>query len=182
MSKFKSGLWKGICVAVVVPVLMVLAVPVRAFVGDGGAGAPDTVPPDSALVTGNITSLGSVPLPDVTVTTLDDEGNVLAMATTGPDGEYAMKVPAAVGKVTVVPEGGAPKRTVIQAGGAVEVDANVPANEVMGDTQPGWWAGMSTTSKAAIIGLPIAASAGAGFALSDSGGSHQASPSMPESE
>jgi len=155
---------------------MVLAVPVRAFVDDGAPQAPDVVSPDSAVVTGNVTALDSVPLPGVTVTTFDEDGNVLAMATTGPDGEYAMEVPAAVGKVTVVPEGGSTKKMMIRAGGVVEVNADVPAAEVMGDAQPGWWSGMSTTGKAAIIGLPIAASAGVGFALSDSGGSRYASP------
>ena len=176
MSKFKSGLWKGICVAVVVPILMVLAVPVRAFVHDGAPQAPDAVSPDAAVVMGNVTSLDSVPLPDVTVTTFDEDGNVLAMATTGPDGEYAMEVPAAVGKVTVVPEGGSPKKMMIRAGGAVEVHGDVPAAKLMGDAQPGWWSGMSTTSKAAIVGLPVAASAGVGFALADDGSSRQASP------
>jgi len=179
MSKLRTGLWKGICVAVVVPILMILAVPVRALVFDGGPQGADEVSPDAAVISGSITSFDTVPLPDVMVTSMDGNGNVLATTTTGPNGEYAMEVPGAVGAVTVVAAGGAPSGTVIKPGAAVKIDGKVPADKVIGATKPGWWAGMATTSKAAIIGLPVAASAGAGFALSNSGSSRHASPVTP---
>lgn len=179
MSKLKSGLWKGICVAVVVPVLMALAMPVRALVLDTNGIAEEAVPWDKAVVTGQVTSLDSLPLPDVTVTGMDADGNVLAMATTGPNGEFAMELPANAGRVVVLPAGGVPAMAVVKAGGAVQVNGNVPAENVIGHTKPGWWAGMGIASKAAIIGLPVAAAAGTGFAIANNGSSHHASPVGP---
>ena len=180
MSRFKTGLLKGICVAVVVPVLMVLAMPMRALMNDGSPEAAGVPAPDKALLKGKVTALDSLPLPDVTVTGADEAGNIIAMTRTGPNGEFTMEVPANVGKATVVAAGGAPVETEVKAGGVVTVNGNVPAEKIIGNTRPGWWTGMNTTGKAAIIGLPIAASAAVGFALADDGGSlRHASPVAP---
>ena len=54
MSRFKTGLWKGLLVAVVVPVLMVLAMPVRALMLDKSESSP-TPSADTALVSGSVT-------------------------------------------------------------------------------------------------------------------------------
>jgi len=178
MSKFRTGLWKGLLVAVVVPVLMVLAMPVRALMLDKSesSAAPS---PDTAVVTGNVTAFGSVPLPEVTVKGVDEKGTILAMATTNPEGEFVMRLPADAGRVVIVPEGGEPTETVAEAGGAVAVQSSVPANKVIGDTAPGWWGGLSTTSKAAVVGLPVAA-AGVGFAVAQGDDSTPlASPAEP---
>jgi len=178
MSRFKTGLWKGLLVAVVVPVLMVLAMPVRALMLDKSESSP-TPSADTALVSGSVTAFGSVPLPEVTVKGVDQHGTILAMATTNPDGEFIMRLPADAGRVTVVADGAAPTQTVAKGGGAVAVKSTVPANKVIGDTAPGWWGGLSTTSKAAVIGLPVAA-AGVGYAVSDDSSSTPlASPAEP---
>jgi hypothetical protein len=179
MSRLKSGLWKGICVAVVVPLLMALAMPVRAFVLDATDIAEEAVPSDTAVVTGQVTSFDSLPLPDVTVTGMDADGNVLAMTTTGPNGEFAMELPADAGRVIVLPAGGVPTEAIVKAGGAVQVNGNVPAEKVIGQTKSGWWAGMGTAGKAAIIGLPVAAGAVTGFAITNDGSTHHASPVGP---
>ena len=180
MSKLKRGLWKGFCVAVAVPALMVLAMPVRALMLENG-GQNAAVPPDAAMVKGSVTSLGSLPLPDVTVKGIDAVGNVLAMAKTGPDGQFSMQVPASAGKVVVVPEGGTGTTTTVKAGGYSEVKATVPPQQVLGSEQAGWWSGLGTTSKAALLAAPIAGSAAIGFAVADNGSTttRLASPIIP---
>ncbi|NQT18850.1 MAG: carboxypeptidase regulatory-like domain-containing protein [Planctomycetes bacterium] len=175
----RTGLWKGICVAVVVPVLMTLAMPVRALMLDTGALVEREVPSNTALVTGQVTSLDSLPLPDLAVAGMDSDGNVIAMATTGPDGGFAMELPADAGRVIVLPAGGVPSEVLVKAGGTVRVNGSVPAGKVIGGAKPGWWAGMSTTSKAALIALPMAGAAGAGFALTNDGSTQHASPVGP---
>ena len=183
MSKFKQGLWKGICVAVAVPALMALAMPVRALMLDGASEPKVVASPDTAVVKGTITSFGSVPLPDVTVTGTDESGTVIAMAKTDANGQYAMEVPASVGKVLVAPEGGEATPTAVAAGGVTAVNGAVPAGKIVGEAgSAGWWAGLGATAKAAIIAVPAAAAAtGAGVAISDANQSStdDASPVAP---
>ena len=182
MSKFKQGLWKGICVAVAVPALMALALPVRALMLDGAAEPKVVASPDTAVVKGTVTSFGSVPLPDVTVTGTDESGAVIAMATTDANGQYAMEVPASAGTVMVAPEGGEAAAAPVIAGAATELDGAVPASSVVGDASgAGWWAGLGATSKAAIIAVPAVAVAGAGVAIANANESsaRAASPVAP---
>lgn len=168
--------------AVAVPALMAVAMPVRALMLDGPAEHKAAVAPGSAMVKGTVTSFGSVPLPEVTVRGINEKGETIAMAKTGPNGEFAMEVPAAAGKVVVVPQGGEPATAVLKAGATTHVDGVVPASQIVGNAGPGWWAGLSTTSKVAIIAVPAAAAVGGtAYAISNSSGgsSREASPVAP---
>jgi len=182
MSQLRSSFVRGICVAVAVPVLMVIAMPVRALVLDNAPAARAAVPPDAAVVKGNVLAFDSIPLPDITVTGYDESGKVIAMTTTGPNGEFTMDVPPGAGKVIVLPEGGTPVSANVEAGKISQVKSVVPAESIVGSKKPGWWSGLSTTSKAAILGVPAAAVASFGLAVADHDRSRTASPYAPHPE
>jgi len=187
MVKLKSGLWKGICVVLAVPALMALAMPVRALMLDGTPDQRTAASPETAVIEGTVSSFGSVPLPNVTVTGTDENGTVLALAQTDANGHYVLELPPTAENVTVTPQGGEPTDVDVVAGGTTQMNAAVPPSEIIGDpSTAGWWSGLSTTSKAAIIGVPAAAAvSGAAVAIeennssSSSGEAREASPVAP---
>ncbi|HUW32316.1 MAG TPA: carboxypeptidase-like regulatory domain-containing protein [Planctomycetota bacterium] len=178
MAKLKTGLWKGICVVLAVPALMALAMPVRALMLDGNPDQRIVASPETAVIEGTVSSFGSVPLLSVTVTGTDENGTVAAMAHTDANGRYVLEIPATAENVTVTPQGGGPAEVEIAAGGTTQLNATVPPSEIVGDSStPGWWSGLSTTSKAAIIGIPAAAAvAGGGVAIENNNSSSSEAP------
>jgi len=186
MVKLKSGLWKGICVILAVPALMALAMPVRALMLEGNPDQRTVASPETAVIEGTVSSFGTVPLPNVTVTGTDENGTVLALAQTDANGHYVLEIPSSAENVTVTAQGGESAEVDVLAGGTTQVNTAVPPSEIVGDpSTAGWWSGLSTTSKAAIIGLPAAAAvSGAAVAIennndSSSGAPRPASPVAP---
>ncbi|MFC5752195.1 MFS transporter [Actinomadura rugatobispora] len=92
-------------------------VAVQAEIVGNGRTRQDVELPPGARVRGTIRTTGGAPLADARVTLVDAAGNVVAMAVTGPDGEYAF-ADLVGGQYTVIASGYPPVATAVSLSGA----------------------------------------------------------------
>jgi len=181
MSRRKYVTWKTICLAIMVPALMAMTVPVRAWIFDSGAGLKSEPAPGDDTLAWSTSKPRELPAEDKAA--IFDWTDDVSLEAQAPEAEVAI-AGADMTKVDVAP----PSRSIVKpVPSGPPPEPKLSTGSMFESSTPGWWSGLSTTNKAALIGAPIGLGAGVGLAVSGDGSSshtvyREASPMEPEDD